>query len=119
MFPSLLVLWLCLFVWRISAQEESATPPPAAFDFPVADGLIINTIDTVVLQWTSEFQQAFLQMWCQNGSAGNNVVLGRSTLSGPTKMGLNYIRFPCDQSFTWNSFEQTETNKSQKGVHFR
>ena len=44
--------------------------------FPLEDGLTINTIDKIFQQWESNYAEAWLNMWCQNGTAGNNVVLG-------------------------------------------
>lgn len=55
----------------VSAQTSSGS-----FQFPVEDKLTINFIDTIVLQWTSNYLEAYLLMWCQNGTTGNNVVLG-------------------------------------------
>ncbi|KAH9215732.1 hypothetical protein DL95DRAFT_388353, partial [Leptodontidium sp. 2 PMI_412] len=48
----------------------------ASWLFPLEDGLTINTVDKIFLQWTSNYADAWLNMWCQNGTAGNNVVLG-------------------------------------------
>ena len=61
-----------LFVCRVLAQTSTAT-----WQFPLKDGLTINFIDTVVLQWASNYNTAWMNVWCQNGSIGNNVVLGK------------------------------------------
>ena len=65
------------------AQTSTAT-----WLFPVTDGLIINYIDTVVLQWDSNYATPFMQMWCQNGTPGNNVVQGQLDTIGSM---LDYI----------------------------
>jgi hypothetical protein len=65
----------------IIASGVQAQTSSASWQFPVEDGLIINLIDTIVLQWTSNFDAAYLEMWCQNnGQVGNDVVLGHSTI---------------------------------------
>lgn len=76
---ALLIFRACIFLLlgRVQAQ------PSASFQFPVEplEGLTVNYIDTVVLQWTSNFANPLMYMWCQNGSGiiGNNVVLGSSS----------------------------------------
>lgn len=57
----------------IWAQTSSAN-----WLFPVQDGTTINNVDKIFLQWTSNYADAWLNMWCQNGTGviGNNVVLG-------------------------------------------
>lgn len=57
--------------WGVRAQTSSAS-----FQFPDQDGLTVNYIDTTIIQWTSNYAEAYLLMWCQNGTIGNNVVLG-------------------------------------------
>ncbi|KAL3427774.1 hypothetical protein PVAG01_01283 [Phlyctema vagabunda] len=56
---------------RVMAVTSSAT-----WLFPSSDGMILNFIDTFVLQWESNYADPWMQMWCQNGTSGNNVVLG-------------------------------------------
>jgi hypothetical protein len=69
---------LVLFSSQIAgvlAQTSSAS-----WLYPVPPGLIINYIDTIVLQWDSNYATAYLRMWCQNISdpVNNDVVQGPS-----------------------------------------
>jgi hypothetical protein len=50
----------------------------ATWLFPLEDGFTINYIDTVVLQWESNYDDAFLNMWCQIDGPGSNISLGWS-----------------------------------------
>lgn len=56
--------------------ETATTTALVSWQYPNVDGITINYIDEIFLQWTSNFPTAVLEMWCQNGTAGNNVVLG-------------------------------------------
>ncbi|KAE8447428.1 hypothetical protein EG329_010842 [Mollisiaceae sp. DMI_Dod_QoI] len=67
-----------IFFLGIQPLGVEAQTSSASFQFPIQDGLTINLIDTIILQWTSNYDEAYLLMWCQNGTAGNNVVLGSS-----------------------------------------
>jgi hypothetical protein len=79
------VLFLAgLFLFSSRDSGVLAQTSTASWLFPITDGLIINYIDTVVLQWTSNYATPFMQMWCQNGTAGNNVVQGQSGAPVPT-----------------------------------
>ena len=49
---------LFLVICSFNAAVIFAQSLNASWQFPVADGLIINTIDTIVLQWTSDFAEA-------------------------------------------------------------
>ncbi|KAL2068157.1 hypothetical protein VTL71DRAFT_16255 [Oculimacula yallundae] len=70
--------FLVAIVWLLVNQEGSrvSAQSTANWLFPLDDGFTINNIDTIVLQWKSNYATAWLNMWCQNGTAGNNVVLG-------------------------------------------
>lgn len=71
-----IIYYVCLVLCRI--QLVLTQTSTATWQFPNQDDLTINYIDTVVLQWTSNYGQAWMNLWCQNGTAGNNVVLGQS-----------------------------------------
>jgi hypothetical protein len=58
----------------VAAQTSTAT-----WYFPPG-GLTVNYIDTVVFEWTSNYDAAWLNLWCQDGAVvGNEVHLGQST----------------------------------------
>jgi hypothetical protein len=75
------ISWLLLISlfspnWNAGVLAQTSS---ASWIYPLVDDTTINYIDTVYLQWTSNYQSAFLHMWCQaNGSVGNDVVLGMS-----------------------------------------
>jgi hypothetical protein len=54
----------------VSAQSSSAT-----WQYPSADGLVVNSIDTLVLQWASNYNEAWMQIFCNNNGAE---ILGQS-----------------------------------------
>lgn len=62
-----------LFLFRASAQTSNAE-----WAFPLQDYLTVNFIDTAVLELKLNYKSASMNMWCKNGSIGNNVVLGMS-----------------------------------------
>jgi len=60
--------------WNAGVLAQTSS---ASWIYPLVDDTTINYIDTIYLQWTSNYQSAFLHMWCQaNDSIGNDVVLG-------------------------------------------
>jgi hypothetical protein len=71
------ILRLSLVSLHFAIQDSGvlAQTSSASRLFPVSDGMIINYIDTIVLQWRSNYANPWMQMWCQNGS---NDVLGES-----------------------------------------
>jgi hypothetical protein len=70
----LFVLLLVFFSRDCGAFAQTSS---ASWIFPVQNGLIVNNIDAVVLQWTSNYESAWVNMWCQlNDSIGNDVKLG-------------------------------------------
>jgi len=69
MFIPHVFLSLSLLSYTSLAKTSSAT-----FQFPIEDGLIVKTIDTVVLQWTSNYAAAWMEMWCESPAGG--VVIG-------------------------------------------
>ena len=98
---SLCVLGLVSTSGRAAAQTSSA-----AWQFPVLenDGMTVNYIDTIVLQWTSNYPTAWLNFWCQNGTTGNNVTLGllnRPILSGRHVLMLISGREPIPSPTIW------------------
>ena len=63
----------------IIASGVQAQTSSGSWQFPVEDGLMINVIDTIVLQWTSNFVTASLDMWCEvDAQAGNIFALGHT-----------------------------------------
>ncbi|CZR60056.1 uncharacterized protein PAC_09951 [Phialocephala subalpina] len=81
------------YLWGAQAQTSSAS-----FQFPNQDGLTVNYIDTTVIRWTSNYAEAFLLMWCQNGTVGNNVVLG-------SRSYLRKIEIKRAEAFPGSSFQ--------------
>jgi hypothetical protein len=72
---SLLLFVAILFptsVLRLVNGQKST----ASWQFPLNEGFTINVIDTVVLQWTSNYEEAWLMMWCQIDGPGPDVSLG-------------------------------------------
>jgi hypothetical protein len=76
----------CYFIVIALAQAQvptstiTATPvtpaqsSSASFPYPRAtETLVVNVVDKVVVEWKSNFiQNAFLYLWCDNGTPGNN-----------------------------------------------
>jgi hypothetical protein len=75
MMRHLVVFWVLLFDIRYAGVQAQT----AIWKFPTqGEGLQANTIDTVLLDWTSTLPSTILRMWCQNGTDGGNFALGAS-----------------------------------------
>ena len=67
-----------LFLGYSLIQKASAQSSTASWQFPLQDGFTIDVIDTIILQWTSNYKEAWLLMWCQKNGPGEDVSLGMS-----------------------------------------
>lgn len=56
---------LCPFLIQTVAGQTSS----AIWQFPVEDGLIVNTKDAVNFQWRSDYDEPWLQLWCEPNAA--------------------------------------------------
>ena len=73
-----LTRWLfTIGVLLFDRESHVLAQSTASWIFPLIDHTTIIVIDTIFLQWTSNYEEAYLNMWCQNGSTGPNVVLGK------------------------------------------
>ena len=70
--PSIIVLLLFLTRFDVVYAQKST----ARWLFPLEESFTVNFIDTVVLQWTSNYDEAWLLMWCQIDGPGPDVSLG-------------------------------------------
>jgi hypothetical protein len=71
---------ICIAFAQVEVQTSVITATPvtplqsssASFQYPrTTETLVINVVDTVVVQWESNFvQNAFLYLWCDIGVPG-------------------------------------------------
>lgn len=68
-FSMLLLSWLvpALPYLTIGVQAQTST---ATWKVPTV-GMSVNYIDTVVLSWESNYEEAYVDMWCQNATSGD------------------------------------------------
>ncbi|OBT72716.1 hypothetical protein VF21_08831 [Pseudogymnoascus sp. 05NY08] len=73
----LVVLWVGVLLFDIRYAGVQAQK--AVWKTPVkGENLEANTIDSVLLDWTSTLPTTILRMWCQNKTDANNLVLASS-----------------------------------------
>lgn len=70
----LLFLWLAIFV---VAQSSSTQSPSVSFAYPPAEStgkprLTINVLDTVDVEWASNYGQTWLYLWCDEYKDSDN-----------------------------------------------
>jgi len=85
----------------IAAFGAQAQTSSASWQFPIFepgnDGLIMNNIDAILLQWTSNYDEAWLEMWCQKdgSAAGGDQNLGIYFISLSIAAGAPYVLDNC------------------------
>ncbi|OAF54436.1 hypothetical protein VC83_09243 [Pseudogymnoascus destructans] len=77
MMRRLVVFWVGVLLFDI--QYAGVQAQKAVWKTPVkGENLEANTIDSVLLDWTSTLPTTILRMWCQNKTDANNLVLASS-----------------------------------------
>lgn len=66
--PAFILVFLGLVVYAL-AQTTSAQSPSVSFAYPPAEStgkprLTINVLDTVDIEWNSNYGQTWLYLWC-------------------------------------------------------
>lgn len=79
--PLFIVLLQC-----VKAQTSTAT-----WLYPTTGTVTINNIDTIILEWTSNYEEAWLLMWCQIDGPGPNVSLGTNVILHPDASRLSMV----------------------------
>lgn len=85
----LVVFWVLLF---LDIRYAGVQAQKAVWKTPTnGENLEANTIDSVLLDWTSTLPTTILRMWCQNKTDSNNLVLGSLVLLPQLKARVKLI----------------------------
>jgi hypothetical protein len=64
------------FYWLLDVTKAQAATSSVSWTYPQDLVLTINVIDTIVVQWISNFDQAWLWLFCEFGTGQNLLMQG-------------------------------------------